>query len=110
MIFLNEALNENCSIDKLNKSKRLRTIQKAMCTNYQSEIVFYKCFDKLFSNEHYECFLELINVQTFIEELIYHLEKGSGIVYTALYSKNVTAEILKNNLKIKSRGLNRIIK
>lgn len=50
------------------------------------------CFDKLFSNEHYECFLELINVQTFMGELIYHLEKGSGIVYTALYSKNITEE------------------
>lgn len=45
-VILSEALNENCSIDKLNKSNRLRTIQKATCTNYQSKSVLQMCFDK----------------------------------------------------------------
>lgn len=40
---------------------------------------------------------------------MHHLEKGSSILYTVLYNMNITAEMLKNNLKIKSRGLNRII-
>lgn len=42
-VILNEALNENCSIDKLNKSNCIRRIQKAMCTIYQDKIALHKC-------------------------------------------------------------------
>lgn len=42
-VILNEALNENCSIDKLNKNNCIRRIQKAMCTIYQDKIALHKC-------------------------------------------------------------------
>lgn len=44
---------------------------------------------------------ELSNVQTFIQELIYHLEKESSNLYAIWYNMNITAERLKRNLKIK---------
>lgn len=103
-IILNEALNENCCIDKFNKSNCLRRLQKAMCTIYQTGIalckhVFWQIIEvlwMLFWMEWYASFHLGVNISP---------GKRTSYLHMIFNSMSIIAERPKHSLQIKAGSL-----